>query len=79
MAMRCKFQLTSIKRNSWDSGQGVEAEFSTVYDSSIPEDQRFHQATPSGKLQALINNPNAIEQLKLGKYYYVDITLVEQE
>jgi hypothetical protein len=47
-----------------------------MYDTSIPEDQRFQQATPSGSFEQLVDNPAALEQFELGKSYYVDFTPV---
>lgn len=46
----------------------------TLYDESIPEDQRFSRATPWGQIEMQIDNPAALEQLEVGKAYYVDFT-----
>ncbi|MBK6589894.1 MAG: hypothetical protein IPG22_16530 [Acidobacteria bacterium] len=46
-------------------------------DTSIPEDQRFAQATPSGTFTMQVDNPAAAEQLELGKFFYIDLTKVE--
>lgn len=46
--------------------------FRPEYDASIPEDQRFYEATPSGELRIYVNNPLVIEHYKLGEYYYFD-------
>jgi hypothetical protein len=79
MTVRCKFQVSGIKRFGWDKGRSAEVELTTVYDSSIPEDQRFSDATPSGKLAFICNNPKALEQLELGEFYYIDIIAVPKE
>jgi hypothetical protein len=47
--------------------------FTTQYDSSLPEDQRFCQATPSGEMKAVIDNQEALKHIAPGKYFYVDL------
>jgi len=47
------------------------------YDETIPEDQRFQKATPSGRIEMQIDNPAAVAQLVPGKQFYVDFTLVD--
>ena len=70
MSVRAKFQVQSITHNAW--GNAVSIKLSCMYDQTIPEDQRFYDATPSGSIEMLVNNPAAIEQFKLKKYFYVD-------
>lgn len=70
MAIRCKMRLEDVVRNAWG---GRKAFFSCQYDSSIPEDQRFQKATPSGSAEFVIDNPKASEQLVIGEYYYLDL------
>ena len=48
------------------------------YDRSIPEDQRFAKATPSGDLRMQIDNPDVIELMKPGKSFYIDFVPVEE-
>lgn len=43
------------------------------YDSTIPEDQRFMEATPSGELKIFLNNPAVVGNIVLGEDYYVDL------
>lgn len=73
--VRAKFQLSEERTNHW--GQGKTLIFQPIYDQSIPEDQRYSEATPSGRLEMLVNNPAALEKFKLGRYYYLDFTPVE--
>lgn len=47
------------------------------YDTTIPEDQRFYDATPTGHIEMVVNNPVALEQLTIGKSFYVDFTPCE--
>ncbi len=71
--VRAKFTVTAIT----DRGYTKEVEFQTIYDQSIPEDQRFYKATPSGSIKMQIDNPAALEQFKLGKSFYADFTPID--
>lgn len=75
MSVRAKMQLQKITAHSWSS-TAKTLEFQTQYDTSIPEDQRFTKATPSGSITMQVDNPAALEQFKLGESYYVDFTPV---
>lgn len=72
-AIRCKFRLSTITEQQWskDSKQ-TKLIFETAYDESIPEDKRFCKATPSGKLEMVVDNPIALQFFEIGKYYYFD-------
>lgn len=72
MSVRAKFKLESITSHAYGDTKTVK--FIAQYDTSIPEDQRFQKATPWGEFQMMIDNPVALEQLKLGEHYYFDIT-----
>jgi hypothetical protein len=50
--------------------------FSAVYDQSVPEDQRYAQATPSGSLTMQVDNPAVM--FKPGADYYLDITPTDE-
>lgn len=73
--VRAKFIVSSITDNGTSSPKGVR--LSAQYDMSIPEDRRFQKATPWGEINLHIDNPAAVEQLKIGKGYYIDMTPVE--
>ncbi len=70
--VRAKFKVVAITNH--DYGNGKTIKLSPCYDQSIPEDRRFAQATPSGELSMYVDNQAAIDALKLGKYFYLDIT-----
>lgn len=72
--VRAKFVLQDIMTTSWGS---KILKFYTQYDDTIPEDQRFQQATPCGNIEMQIDNPVALEQFTIGKAYYADFTAVE--
>lgn len=73
MSVRAKFKVTSIKEFDWSPTQ-KEITLMPQYDQSIEEDRRFCDATPSGEFRMSVNNPKAIEQLGLGKTFYIDLT-----
>jgi len=76
MSVRAKFRLDTISTHGW-SPNARTLKFSAQYDTSIPEDQRFQEATPSGVFEMLCTNPAANAQFELGKTYYFDITPAE--
>jgi hypothetical protein len=80
MSVRAKFRVASITEQADYSGQPSKTKvvkLACIYDQSIPEDQRFFDATPSGTVEMWINNPAALEQFALGKAFYADFTPVE--
>lgn len=46
--------------------------FMAQYDTSVPEDQRYAKATPSGSLTIAVDNPAVT--FEPGKSYYLDFT-----
>jgi hypothetical protein len=75
--VRAKFRVTKIAE--WCYGGGKEITLAPQYDTSIPEDQRYAKATPSGEIYMQVDNPAALEVLSLGTYFYVDFTPIEAE
>ena len=76
MAVRAKLRLVAHTDRKWDKNGPASRtlRFEAQYDESIPEDQRFQKATPSGFCELQIDNPKALEQFELGATYYVDFT-----
>jgi hypothetical protein len=74
--VRAKFQVTAITEFAW-SNVLKEVTLEPRYDPSIPDDQRFASAIPSGKLRMIVDNPAALEQFQTGKIFYLDFTPVE--
>jgi hypothetical protein len=76
MSTRAKLKLVQVIDSAWAKGGPVQKtlKFSAVYDTSIPEDQRFQKATPSGSCELQIDNPEALKQFEIGADYYVDFT-----
>ena len=71
--VRGKFQLIEVRSHSYTPSAKTLV-FSTVYDTSTPENARFTKATPSGRLEMTVDNPAALEAFELGKFYYADFT-----
>jgi hypothetical protein len=71
--VRAKLRLTEITDVAWSAAR-KKLRFECQYDNTIPENQRFQQATPEGHIELVVDNPAAINALKLGNYYYVDFT-----
>lgn len=58
-----------------------EVHFVTVYEpdaSKDTENARFTKASPWGDIRMGIDNPEAIKQFEVNKYYYVDFTPAPQ-
>lgn len=72
MTMRAKMVLENVFANTW--GPGVKAIFRCNYDHSLPEDQSFSLATPTGFMEMQVDNPEAAKQLVIGQAYYVDFS-----
>lgn len=75
---RCKFRLTEIRSHK----SNVKAEeqktyvFHAQYDPGIPDDKRFCQYTPNGRVDIVVTNPEAQEMFVHGADFYFDISPV---
>ncbi len=58
---------------------GIIINFYPVTADELPENVRFHKATPSGKLDIEITNPEAQSMFDVGKDYYLDFTRCESQ
>lgn len=68
--MRAKMRLISIT----DYGtEAKELKFNAVTNGS-KEDNTFCRFTPSGELRLYVDNPPAIEGMKVGDSFYLDFT-----
>lgn len=74
--IRAKMKLEAVVAHQWG---GAKAIFHCQYDSKAEEDKAFCKATPSGLAEFQIDNPAAVAQLVIGRYYYFDIVEVPQE
>lgn len=82
MQVKAKFMLTSHKHEGHGPGadwHSHEFTFTPHYDPSIPEDQRFNKASPSGQMVLRVDNPAVVEfwAPRVGKQFYLDFTEAE--
>lgn len=75
--VRGKFKVESHKKFQW-SPTLREIMLTAQYDPTIEEDKKFAQATPSGSITMLVDNPSAIAALAIGSSFYVDFTEVPE-
>ena len=68
--VRCKLYLAEV--TAYGGSGSKKYVFRAQYDQSIPEDQRFAKASPSGEFTIIIDNPSAQEKFEVGKAYYFD-------
>ena len=72
--VRAKFRVTSIKKVvSYNSDQH-ETDHVSLNPVSDPANKTWSKWTPSGQLEMQINNPEALNQFKLGQCYFLDFT-----
>lgn len=74
MSIRAKMVCESVFASQWG---GAKAIFRCIYDPTLPEDQRFQKATPSGLCEMQIDNPAVMDQIVIGRSYYLDFTPIE--
>lgn len=76
--VRAKMRCSSIEVTDFGAPEkSTKVRFLCEYDpNKSPEDIGFTKATPSGNAEYVIDNPAALEQFKVGAYYYVDFTPV---
>ncbi len=67
--LKAKFKCQQV--NKFEYGQ--QAHLQAVYGTG-EENKSYSTATPSGKLELTINNPNAFDFFKPGGEYYLNIT-----
>lgn len=75
MNIRAKVRVTEVTPH----GTGQTVVLTPQHDTSIPEEQRFSQATPSGRLELQVENAFMVAALSLGQEFYIDITPVQQQ
>lgn len=83
MIGRCKFKVTNIlpaypnlDPNQYPAKRVV---FETQYDPSVEEDISFTKATPSGRMDVIIENTAVLAKLVVGQYVYLDINPVTEK
>jgi len=66
MNVRAKFRCMEIVNRIGHKSY----KFSAVCADEVPENQRYHQYTPSGTLEITVTNPKV--DFQLGGFYYLD-------
>jgi len=75
MEVIAKFQLISITNHYWNA-ENKTLKFIAVCDDGTEENKKFAKYTPSGTFEMQCNNPTALAQFELGKFYYLTFTPV---
>ena len=73
MSVRAKFKVNSVNRFEFGETVTLIPVYSTDQDS---ENYRFWSATPSGKLEMQISNPEAQGMFEPGQEFYIDLSPV---
>jgi hypothetical protein len=72
--VRAKFNVTEITK--YGNAGGGKVTLNAVVGGDNPENKEFWKATPSGKIEIWIDNPEAMAKFDFGEYY-IDFTKVE--
>ena len=75
--MRAKFKLDSIERSLYGQEESRTIKMSPVYgggERASEENKRFWKYSPNGELRLCTVNVAAVDHLKLGAEYFLDIT-----
>ncbi len=73
MSIRAKFKCTSAQRSVTEGQASSQVRLEAVMDGS-PENKQFFEYTPGGSVDLAILNPDAAEQFKEGREYFVDFS-----
>ena len=74
MTVRAKFYVSKLDPYSPPSTGGEVVLFPVYSEDPNHENKKFWDATPSGTIQMIINNPAAFERFTMDKQFYVDFT-----
>lgn len=69
MTVRCKMKCVEVTQYEGDSRKVV---FNAVCADEVPENQRYHRYTPTGRIELMITNP--FVSYIAGEFYYFDST-----
>jgi hypothetical protein len=74
MSVRAKFQVTQISQSTaWGNGPHETSEV-TMNAVSGEANKTWSKWTPGGTLKMQINNPEALNQFKIGEFYFLDFS-----
>lgn len=74
MNVRAKFRVTEVKKSLYVSSTEKPAEVVVLSAAMGDENKQWAKYTPSGQISMQIDNPAALEQFEIGKFFYVDFT-----
>lgn len=77
MATRAKFKCNGITSHDWGVSLDLSPVMPAYKDGKVdPDDEnsKFFKASPSGKIELSVVNPEAAAQFEVGKEYFVDFT-----
>lgn len=75
--VRAKFKVTSVITTEFTPTYSQkQIVLQPQYDSKLAEDVSFSKATPTGRIEMQIDNPDAIAAMPVGTLFYVDFTPV---
>jgi len=79
MKIRCKFVVRTGTQEYNINGPSINSRFvlEAIQDKSIPENEAFTEFTPQGRLEVTVNSPGAVNLLKKGGEFYLDLSPVE--
>lgn len=66
-----KFVVTQVTH--YETAGCAQVTLEPRYAKGVAEDQRFAEATPCGKLEMTVTNPRALEHLKPGAIFYLNL------
>ncbi len=74
MSVRAKFRCNKTTKTCWgdNNPDSNSVTLSAVGDSI---NKSWAKWTPGGTIEMTINNPDALDQFKVGEYYFVDFTV----
>ena len=72
MAVSARFRLHQLIQDAWYP-EARTARFAIEEDLTIAPDDRAMLATPIGELELRVDNPKALEQLKIGGRYRIEL------
>lgn len=76
--VRAKFKVTSVITTEFTPTYSQkQIVLQPQYDSKLAEDVSFSKATPTGRIEMQIDNPDAIAAMPVGTVFYVDFTPVD--
>ena len=74
MKVKAKFEVVEVRHTNY----GEVIILQPRYDMSIEEDVRFNKATPTGRIELTVNNPNLKGEFELGQKFYINMKLLEE-